>query len=586
MQFGLFEQSLETDPFDSFGDNISARLSPSSRTPRYYQEEGDAAIVRAHVDYESCLVVMATGLGKSVLVAERARRTQGNVLVMAHRDELVSQMAEHLELTTGESVEIEQADLRASSKARIVVASTQSLSQARLDRLGKNRFELVVADEFHHYLAPTYRRAWEFFRGKKLGVTATPDRTDEKALAQICDVVAYCFDIQDGIDAGYLVPIVGQQVALEDVDISTVKTAAGDLVAAQLDEIMLKAADGLVAELLRIAPTSSGPIFMPGVKSAEYVAKRLNHLRAGSAGFVSGEDAWSPLWDPTTVPDKTDRRRRVVAEAKSGKLQWLANCQVLTEGFDWPSATMVGLGRPTKSRSLFAQMAGRGTRVLPGVVDHIPGKEGAAARRAAIAISGKPELLLLDFQGNAGRHTLVGPEDLLGGNFTEAEVEEAKKEAKSGGASDIRAALEAARRTLKELAARKASSVKATVRSFDPFAAVGLDIEEESRYERRFGHKQLSTKQFELLTKKGVPEAEAQSLSRREASKLIDELFARQEKGLATLKQLKALAPFGVNDPKATFQGASEALGFAWGRQRRGHGVNPAQLLEMVKRGR
>lgn len=555
----------------------------SAHVPRWYQDECLAAIQRSHQRVDTTLALLATGLGKSVIAStlvNRVFRAGGSALVMAHRNELVTQMAKHLERATGEYVEVEQAELRVSSKARLVVASTPSLSQVRLDRLGAKRFDLVIADEFHHYLSPSFRNAWEFFKCKKLGITATADRTDEAALAQICEDVAYTFDILDGIDAGYLVPVLGESVRLQEIDLSEVRSNAKDLVAAQLDEVMLKAGAGLVHKVLEMAAGRRGILFLPGVKSAEYVAERLNTLApALGCGFVSGDDSWAPGITRETHPDKDQRRAAVLALAKSGRCRYLANCAVLTEGFDWPDADLVAMGRPTLSRQLYVQCTGRGTRVLPGVVDSIHGKELATARRAAIAASGKPNMLLLDFGGNAGRHSLIGPEDVLGGNFTEVEVEEAKKSRKAGG-GDIRAALEQARRTLKAAAELEAKRVQAKVQSFNPFQVLAPDDDSISRYERRFGRQQLSVKQFELLTREGWRPEDAQSLSKKEASRAIEEMFAREKKRLASVAQLRALAQHGIVDATITKDQAIRALAYIDRNRRR---LDVAKVWEVIR---
>lgn len=592
-QLGLFG-AAPAPASSGWGDLLvpAPKAHPSrAPVPRWYQEECDQAIDRAFLEHDTTMALLATGLGKSVIAARRVKKTLdagGSALVMAHRNELVTQMAAHIERATGEYVEIEQAELRASAKARLVVASTPSLSQVRLERLGKKRFDLVIADEFHHYLCPSFRRAWEWFACKRLGITATADRGDEAALEQICESVAYCFDITDGIDAGYLVPILGEQVLLASIDLTGVKVSGGELVAAQLDDVMVKAADGVVQKLLELAPNRRGPIFLPGVRSAEYVAERLNAFVPMSCGLVSGDDSWSPRPAPDgtpvtreRMPDKADRRKEVIRQARAGELRWLANCAVLTEGFDWPEADVVVMGHPMMTRSGYAQRAGRGTRVAPGVVDGIEGKAGAAARRAAIAASSKPNMLLLDFGGNAGRHSLCSPADLLGGNYTEVEVEEAKRAAKKGGAQDVRALLEAARKTLRAVAEREASKVQAKVVKFDPFTSMGLE-EEDGRYSRRFGHKQLSTKQFEFLTKWGMGEQEAQRLSKQEASRAIDELLARKAKRLAELPQLRALAEHGIVDPNITRDAAIKVLDYLHRNKRR---VDMEAVKRMISNG-
>ncbi len=517
---------------------------------RYYQEEANEAVVLEFATVDSTMIVLATGLGKTQCFSALIGDWEGDCLVMCHRDELVQQAKHRLELMCGEEVDVEQGQLKSDSKSRIVVASTQSLTKSRLDRLGKDRFQFVCADEFHHYLAKTYRRAWEYFAAKKLGVTATPDRGDEKALGRIVESVAYVMDISEGIDAGYLVPLRARSVELGEIDISGVGTQGGDLIAAQLDEAMLKAVEGIVTKTLELEPARQGIGFLPGVKSAELACQRMNALKPNSSAFISGET------DP-------DERRRIVKEFKDGRIQYLWNCQIATEGFDAPAASVIIQGRPTKSRSLYSQMVGRGTRPLCPSIELLPGPGLSDRRRAAIAESGKPDCRILDFVGNTGKHSLVGPVDILGGNYSEDEVKEATKlTEKLGG--DPRAALEAARAELHRIAAQVRSKVSAVVsQEFDPFSIFGIDKAKMDERELRFGRAPLSVKQYELLKKRGVDPSELDVMSKQQANKLISTIFLRQKKGLSTFNQLRAIAKKGISVPKnLSFQKASKILDY------------------------
>jgi len=359
--------------FDQGGFRFAPGVKPRNYGLRWYQEEARVAVLDAFQRVRSALVVKATGLGKTTLFGAVAGDwTQGDVLILAHRDELVGQAAKRIERMTGEQVEIEQAGQRASYRSRIVVGSVQSVTrQNRLDRMGTDRFGLVICDEAHHYTSATYRRPLEFFKNAKiLGVTATPDRGDEKALGQIFEEVAYVMDIGLGIEHGYLCRVEAKRLDVGEVDLSGVKTQAGDLVASQLDEVILKHVEGIVKGVLQHYPDRKGPAFFPGVKSAELACQRFNALRPGCAAFIHAKT------DP-------DERKEIIRDVHAGRYQFLCNVGIATEGFDWPEANIVIGGRATKSRALAAQMAGRGLRVLPGIVDHIPGKEGAATRRAA-----------------------------------------------------------------------------------------------------------------------------------------------------------------------------------------------------------
>ncbi len=511
---------------------LAPGVKPRDYGLRYYQQDGKEAAEEALRRVRSALVVMATGLGKSRLLAAIAGDWPGDVLVLAHRDELIRQNAATLEQTTGEMVEIEQGDLRASPRARLVMGSIASFSQQRCERMGKDRFSLIVVDEAHHACAASYRRVLDYFDAKVLGVTATPDRADEKALGQVFDEVAYVREILEGIQQGYLVPLRGRSEEITGVDISGVETRQGDLVASQLDEVMVRNVEGIVKATTTLYPDRKGPAFFPGIKSAELAALRFNQVRPGSAAFLHAK-----------TPE--DERREIVRDIKEGRLQYLCNVGIATEGFDWPAADIVIDGFPTKSRSLYAQRCGRGTRVLPGIVDKLPGKVQASMRRAAIAASAKKECVLLDFVGNAGKHQLMGPEDLLGGNYTEAEVALAKKKKLTSNGNTM-AALEAARAELRAIAGRVKSRVSHSGRDFDPFELVGLDRDKVMEIGQRWGYKPATEKQRAALLKFGVAEQDLQGLSLTAAGKMMDAFGKRIEKGLASFRQIQRLRREGL----------------------------------------
>ena len=156
---------------------------------RHYQLACVHAINRSFLTNRSTLVVLATGLGKTQIFSSIAKHHEGRVLVLAHRAELIEQARIRLELMCRERVDVEQAEHRSGGGARIVVGSLQTVTrQDRLEHLTRTGgFSLVIVDEAQHLSAPTYRRPIDHFvDAKVLGVTATPDRADGKALAQVC----------------------------------------------------------------------------------------------------------------------------------------------------------------------------------------------------------------------------------------------------------------------------------------------------------------------------------------------------------------------------------------------------------------
>lgn len=523
------------------------------RGTRYYQQDACQAVWDGFDEHRSQLLVMATGTGKTIVFSALARAwlaaDRGPVLVLANRNELVQQGAASLSRICGVPCEIDQGVETASRKAKLVMASVDTIKQQhRLERYGKDHFTLIIADECHHFCGNTYVRPFEFFANAKvLGVTATPDRGDEKALGRVFESVAYQFDILQGIEAGYLVPIAGKQVELGEIQLDGIATVAGDLAKGQLDEVMVRAVEGIVAKTLELEPRRRAIGFFPGVKSASYAAERFNALDPGSTGFIHGGS------DPM-------ERARIADDYRSGKLKRLMNVGIAIEGFDAPATDLIIQGRPTKSRMFYAQTVGRGTRVLPGVVDHIPGAEGAEARRNAIAASAKPSTLVLDFVGNSTKHALITPEDLLGGDYTDEEVELAKKKAKQNPGGDVRKGLEQARKELAAVAAAVRSKVTANVRSFNPFSMLNLDMSGTTHEDLRWGRTPATAQQKEALFRMKVPPSVIASISEREAKKLLRERNRRHDAGLATYAQLAQLKRFGLDDPNVTFKDASRAL--------------------------
>jgi superfamily II DNA or RNA helicase len=537
---------------------------------RYYQRDALDRVMSGIASGEhSQLVVMATGLGKTVVFAGLIQQFPGNVLVVAHRDELIGQAARHIEAATGEPVEIEQAGWE-SYKARIVVGSVQSLRRPRrLERLGKDRFQLVIVDEAHHATAPSYRTVMDWFSCPVVGFTATPDRGDEKALGKVFDSVAYAMDIQDGIEQGWLVPFEGHRIVLDDIKLDNISKTAGDLAAYELDEAMVASVKGIVHESVRLAPDRQGIAFFPGVKSAELAMLEFNTVRSDMACFISGET------DP-------EERKQIVKDFRRGRYQILSNCQVATEGFDVPEASLIIQGRPTLSRSLYTQMIGRGGRPLAGTVDPYPEPFAAATRRSAIQGSLKPNCLILDCVGNSTRHSLIGPEDALGGNFDPDVVELAKKKAKQNGGDPLKA-LKSAQAEIKAMMQQTKATVKATVSRFDPFAVLGVSFTDEDRYAQRFGLKPATENQRAVLIKRGMTDKDMEGLSKSAASRLLDEMSKRQHVGLASFKQVRTLEKFGLQSAKtATFERASAGLTYiaqqGWGKG----GIDPKKLWSLV----
>ena len=504
------------------------------------------SVLEAWKDVRATLLVMPTGSGKTRVVAGVIERLPaGRVMFLAHREELIFQAASHIHRVTGQQPAIEMAEMRADhamfGKARVVVSSIQTQcagrnGDTRMKRFDPGEFGLVVADEAHHVTAPTWRRVIEHYGQnpdlKILGVTATPDRHDEEALGQVFDSVAFDYELLDAIRDGWLVPIQQRSVVVDGLDYSSIRTTAGDLNGADLARVMEyeETLHGIAAPTMELAAGRKTLVFAASVAHAERLCEIFNRHRTECARFVTG-----------TTPK--DERRGMLADYAAGKFQILVNVGVATEGFDEPGIQVVVMARPTKSRALYAQMAGRGTRPLPGLVD---AHEAADARRVAIAASAKPACQIIDFVGNSGRHKLITTADILGGNYSDEVVDRARKAAEdaNGAPVDMAEALADAEKDLaeeRERARRAALRVKAryTSQVVDPFEVFHIEPWRERGWDTG---RQPSEKMLALLERNGI---DTKGLTFTQAKQLVGEIIHRYEEKRCSFKQARLLSRYG-----------------------------------------
>jgi superfamily II DNA or RNA helicase len=547
----------------------------------------DAVFERFDSGSKATLVVLPTGTGKTVVFSHVAARCRGKVAVLIHREELANQARDKMRRVLGHAPPIEMGELRVDvgdgalfgSGPKEIVASIQTLNTGRtcdacagigkvetgdiefqpchacvdgmVRRMQKFRpedFELVIVDEAHHACAESYRRVLAYFgrnpKCRVLGLTATPDRHDEAALGKVFDSVAYEYGVLDAIDDGWLVPIEQQFVECDSLNFSRCRTTAGDLNGADLEQVLTEEnpLHQVVEPTIEIAGDRQTLVFAAGVFHANRMAEIFNRRKPGSAECVDGS---TPLW----------KRRDTLERYARGKFQFLVNCGVLLEGYDCEQIRVVAMARPTKSRALYAQCIGRGTRPLVP-----PTEETAEERRAAIASSTKPSLLILDYAGNSGRHKLVTTADILGGNYEDDVVERAVARVREkGGSVDMRAEMEAVvrddrrRKEEEERRAQVRAQVEFSRRAVDPFNLFDITPHREPVWHR--GRKPTPA-QLEALERAGIP---SKDVSFARASQLISEIKKRREKGLCTFKQARTLARLGLPSD-LSFDDADAAL--------------------------
>ena len=337
---------------------------------RPYQLEAVNSVIAARRrGIRRMLLALPTGAGKTIIFSELIRRAKHDVLVLAHRDELLAQAKEKIESALARSsdtrrVDIERGQNRASKKASVLVASIRSLHEGRIGRVLAGRdIRLIIYDECHHAVAEANRSVLESigcfdpdWPGTLVGVTATTRRADGKGLGEIFEEIVAERTLQQMIEDGYLRPLRGLRIETK-ASLAGVAMRGDDYELDSLEEAVdVETRNQLVArsitELCRDRRTIA---FCVGVRHAENLSRALNELGVRS-GMVCGE-----------MP-KIDRRR-TLKRFREGKLQVITNVGVLTEGFDDPGVSAIAMVRPTRSESLYLQCVGRGMRLDPSAPD-------------------------------------------------------------------------------------------------------------------------------------------------------------------------------------------------------------------------
>ena len=489
-----------------------------AQTLRPYQQAARDAI---HTEWENghtrTLLVLPTGTGKTIVFASVAAdqvRAGDRVLILAHRGELLEQAADKLQRSTGLVSAVEKAESTClDSWFRVVVGSVQTLQRtARLERFPQDYFGTIIIDEAHHAITDGYRRILDYFGSAKvLGVTATPDRGDMRNLGEVFDSLAFEYKLTDAIKEGYLCKIMAQTIPLQ-LDITSVTMSGGDYAVGDLGTALDPYLEQIAAEMARRCKSRKTVVFLPLIKTSQKFRNLLN-----TYGFRAAE-----------VNGQSDDRRQVLADFDAGKYNVLCNSMLLTEGWDCPSVDCVVVLRPTKVRSLYSQMVGRGTRLSPG----------------------KTDLLLLDFLWMTDKHELCRPADLVCEDRTvarqmtehlaETGCPEDIEEAAAQASEDVVAQREEAlAKQLEEQRRKKAKLV-------DPLQyEMSIQAEDLAGYVPAFGWEAgpPSEQQTAALEKLGILPDAVESAGK--AALLLDRLNKRRDEGLTTPKQIRCLEKYG-----------------------------------------
>lgn len=480
----------------------------------YQQEAKDSIFKEWENGIHKTLLVLPTGCGKTIVfakVTEECVRQGNRVLILAHRGELLEQAADKIAKATGLMCATEKAEETClGSWFRITVGSVQSMMrESRLSRFPEDYFDVIIIDEAHHCISDSYQRVLHHFPDADvLGVTATPDRGDMQNLGKVFESLAYEYTLPRAIKEGYLSPIKAVTIPLK-VDLTGVGVQSGDFKAGDLGTALDPYLEGIATEMEKYCREKKTVVFLPLVKTSQKFRDILN-----SHGFQAAE-----------VNGESRDRAEILKDFDAGRYNVLCNSMLLTEGWDCPSVDCIVVLRPTKIRSLYCQMVGRGTRLSEG----------------------KDHLLLLDFLWHTERHELCHPASLIceseevARKMTEnlekdagclMDLEEAEQQA----ASDVVAQRE-------EALAKKLAEMKRRKRKLvDPLQfEMSIQAEDLAGYVPAFGWEMAppSEGQKKALEKQGIMPDEIDNAGK--ASKLLDRLSKRRQENLTTPKQIRFL---------------------------------------------
>ncbi|UDQ99257.1 DEAD/DEAH box helicase [Lentisphaerota bacterium WC36G] len=488
---------------------------------RPYQQQAMENVLAEWENVDRTLLVLPTGTGKTIVFAKTTEIIVGQrnarVLILAHRGELLEQASDKILTATGLKCATEKAEETAlGSFFRITVGSVQTLMrEKRLKQFAKDYYTHIIIDEAHHALSTSYTNILDYFSSAKvLGVTATPDRGDKKDLGAVFDSLAYEYALPQAIKDGYLCKIKALTLPV-NIDLNGIGTQAGDFKSAELDDRLTPYLKDIAKQMTEHCLNRKTVIFLPLIATSQKMCEILNGL-----GFNAAE-----------VNGNSPDRKQILEDFDAGKYNVLCNSMLLTEGWDCPSVDCIVCLRPTKVRSLYAQIIGRGTRLYPG----------------------KSEVLLLDFLWNIDRHELCRPAHLIAENREVAQKMTEKIEEATVIPLDLEFVEEDAKNEVaiereNKLADQLAEMKKRKRQSVDILQyEMSIQAEDLMDYTPAFNHEMApaSQKQKTMLEKFGIFPDDVPNAGK--ASLLIERLQKRQLAGMTTPKQIRFLEKKGFN---------------------------------------
>ena len=486
----------------------------------YQQQAKDAIFSEWENGVKKTLLVLPTGCGKTIVfakVAEECVKGGSRVLILAHRGELLDQAADKIGKSTGLGCATEKAEQTClGSWFRIVVGSVQSMMrEKRLNQFPNDYFNTIIIDEAHHCISDSYQKVLRHFPDAEvLGVTATPDRGDMQNLGTVFESLAYEYTLPKAIKEGYLSPIKAVTIPLK-IDMSAVGVQAGDFKSGDIATALDPYLESIAEEMEKYCSNKKTVVFLPLVKTSQKFRDILNNH-----GFKAAE-----------VNGDSKDRAEILEAFDKDQYNVLCNSMLLTEGWDCPSVDCIVVLRPTKVRSLYCQMVGRGTRLSPE--------------------TNKDHLLLLDFLWHTERHELCHPASLICESAEVAQKMTENMEKDVGCVIDIEEAEKTASEDVvaqrEEALAKQLSEMKRRKkRLVDPLQfEMSIQAEDLSGYVPAFGWEMAppSEGQKKTLEKLGILPDAIENAGK--ASKILDRLDKRRREGLTTPKQIRFLESRG-----------------------------------------